>query len=114
MPYLVSSWSNSHFGPQHYHLIEARSEYLISLGRDPFKELLLPEAVIRFKQGFGRLIRSKGDRGMVILLDDRVIEKYYGRLFLSSLPIQTHIRGENALVLRKIEEWNASGLDEEL
>jgi ATP-dependent DNA helicase DinG len=51
---------------------------------------------------------------MVILLDDRVIDKYYGRFFLSSLPVQTHIRGENTLVLRKIEEWNARGLDEEL
>ncbi len=102
------------FWPPTLPLIEARSEYLVSQGRDPFQELLLPEAVIRFKQGFGRLIRSKGDRGMVILLDDRVIDKYYGRFFLSSLPIQTHIRGENALVLRKIEEWNARGLDEEL
>ncbi|HEY8910519.1 MAG TPA: helicase C-terminal domain-containing protein [Desulfosporosinus sp.] len=102
------------FWPPTLPLIEARSEYLESQGRDPFRELLLPEAVIRFKQGFGRLIRSKGDRGLVILLDDRVIEKYYGRFFLSSLPILTHIRGENALVLRKIQEWNARGLDEEL
>jgi ATP-dependent DNA helicase DinG len=99
------------FWPPTLPLIEARSEFLISQGRDPFQELLLPEAVIRFKQGFGRLIRSKGDRGMVILLDDRVIDKYYGRFFLGSLPIQTHIRGENELVLRKIEEWNARGLD---
>ena len=99
------------FWPPSLPLIEARSEFLKSLGRDPFQELLLPEAVIRFKQGFGRLIRSKGDRGIVILLDDRVIEKYYGRFFLNSLPIQTHIRGENSLILRKIEAWNAMELD---
>jgi ATP-dependent DNA helicase DinG len=102
------------FWPPSLPLIEARSEFLKSLGRDPFQELLLPEAVIRFKQGFGRLIRSKGDRGVVILLDDRVIEKYYGRFFLNSLPIRTHIRGENSVILRKIEEWKAMGLDEEL
>lgn len=102
------------FWPPSLPLIEARSEFLKSLGRDPFRELLLPEAVIRFKQGFGRLIRSKGDRGVVILLDDRVIEKYYGRFFLNSLPIRTHIRGENSLILRKIEEWRAMELDEEL
>lgn len=102
------------FWPPSLPLIEARSEFLKSLGRDPFQELLLPEAVIRFKQGFGRLIRSKGDRGVVILLDDRVIEKYYGRFFLNSLPIQTHIRGENSLILRKIEEWRAMELDPEL
>lgn len=99
------------FWPPSLPLIAARSEYLKSVGRDPFQELLLPEAVIRFKQGFGRLIRSKGDRGVVILLDDRVIEKYYGRFFLNSLPIQTHIRGENNLILRKIEEWRAMELD---
>ena len=93
------------FWPPSLPLIEARSEFLKSLGRDPFQELLLPEAVIRFKQGFGRLIRSKGDRGVVILLDDRVIDKYYGRFFLNSLPIDTHIRGDNKLILRKIEEW---------
>jgi len=99
------------FWPPSLPLIEARSEFLKSLGRDPFKELLLPEAVIRFKQGFGRLIRSKGDRGIVILLDDRVIEKYYGRFFLSSLPILTHIRGDSSLILRKIDEWNSTEID---
>ncbi|SPF56771.1 Exonuclease family protein [Candidatus Desulfosporosinus infrequens] len=102
------------FWPPTLPLIEARSEFLKSQGRDPFQELFLPEAVIRFKQGFGRLIRSKGDRGVVILLDDRAIDKYYGRFFLSSLPIQTHVRGENKLVFRKIDEWNARELDEEL
>ena len=99
------------FWPPSLPLIEARSEFLKSLGRDPFQELLLPEAVIRFKQGFGRLIRSKLDRGIVILLDDRVIDKYYGRFFLNSLPIETHIRGENSLILRKIEEWRDMELD---
>lgn len=102
------------FWPPSLPLIEARSEYISFQGRDPFQELLLPEAVIRFKQGFGRLIRSRKDRGIVILLDDRVIDKYYGRYFLSSLPIRTHIRGENALVLGKIEEWNLGELDREL
>lgn len=93
------------FWPPTLPLIEARSDYLKSQGRDPFHELLLPEAVIRFKQGFGRLIRSKVDRGVVILLDNRVIDKYYGRYFLNSLPIKTHIRGEKSLVFRKIEEY---------
>jgi len=102
------------FWPPTLPLVEARSEFLRSQGLDPFQELLLPEAVIRFKQGFGRLIRSKEDRGVVVLLDDRAIEKYYGRFFLSSLPIRTHVRGENKLILRKIEEWNVRELDGEL
>jgi ATP-dependent DNA helicase DinG len=93
------------FWPPSLPLIEARSEFLKSLGRDPFKELLLPEAVIRFKQGFGRLIRSKEDKGFVILLDDRVIDKYYGKYFLSSLPIQTHYRGDDTFLFQKINEW---------
>jgi len=99
------------FWPPSLPLIEARTEFLKTLGRDPFRELSLPEAVIRFKQGFGRLIRSKEDRGVVILLDDRVIEKYYGRFFLNSLPVRTHIRGDSSLILRKIEEWRAVELD---
>lgn len=93
------------FWPPSLPLLEARSEYFASLGRNPFQELSLPEAVIRFKQGFGRLIRSQGDRGIVILWDDRVISKYYGRLFLNSLPVKTHVRGDRELILRKIEEW---------
>ncbi|WP_172408137.1 helicase C-terminal domain-containing protein [Desulfosporosinus sp. FKA] len=93
------------FWPPSLPLIEARSEFLKAQGRDPFRELLLPEAVIRFKQGFGRLIRSKEDRGFVILLDDRVINKYYGKYFLNSLPVKTHFRGDGNLLYEKIDEW---------
>jgi len=53
---------------------------------DPFNEYALPQAVLRFKQGFGRLIRSKTDRGVVVVLDRRVKSKAYGRAFLESLP----------------------------
>ena len=67
-------------------LQEARAEALEKVGRDPFIELDLPHAVIKFKQGFGRLIRSKTDRGAVLILDSRVVSKSYGRAFLRSLP----------------------------
>ncbi len=53
---------------------------------DPFGQYAVPEAVLRFRQGFGRLIRSKTDRGVVVILDKRVLTKNYGRLFLESLP----------------------------
>ncbi len=86
-------------------LIEARAEFMQSQGRDPFRELFLPDAIIRFKQGFGRLIRSQGDRGVVILLDSRIAEKSYGRVFLSSLPLRTHIRGDRGQILRRLEAW---------
>ncbi|MFZ3372062.1 MAG: helicase C-terminal domain-containing protein [Desulfitobacteriaceae bacterium] len=93
------------FWPPSMPLIEARSELLEAQGRNSFWEFMLPEAVIRFKQGFGRLIRSKMDKGFVILLDDRVIGKRYGSLFLASLPIETHIRGEKKQVLQQINSW---------
>jgi DNA polymerase-3 subunit epsilon/ATP-dependent DNA helicase DinG len=63
----------------------ARSE----LFTDPFSELSVPQAILRFKQGFGRLIRSREDRGVVAVLDRRLLSKKYGQLFLDSLPHTT-------------------------
>ena len=97
------------FGPPNRPLIAARAEYLEAQGKNSFYEYLLPEAVIRFKQGFGRLIRSKTDRGIVILCDGRVIEKRYGRIFLNSLPLKTHSRSTRQQIIDKIDIW----LDEE-
>ena len=66
-------------------IIAARSETF----DDPFNEYNLPEAILRFRQGFGRLIRTQSDRGVVVILDKRVLTKKYGRLFLDSLPVCT-------------------------
>lgn len=67
-------------------LLEARLEAIRSGGGNPFGEYQLPEAVIKFRQGFGRLIRTATDEGMVVVLDPRVYTKPYGRQFLESLP----------------------------
>jgi ATP-dependent DNA helicase DinG len=63
-------------------IIAARSETF----EDPFTEYQLPEAILRFRQGFGRLIRTQSDRGVVAILDRRILTKRYGRAFLDSLP----------------------------
>jgi len=67
-------------------LLEARLETIRRSGGNPFVEYQLPEAVIKLKQGFGRLIRSRRDHGMVVILDPRISTKPYGRTFLESLP----------------------------
>lgn len=64
----------------------ARSEAIELSGGNPFMELSLPEAVVRFRQGFGRLMRRKTDRGVVTVLDRRLLAKRYGSIFLESLP----------------------------
>jgi len=55
-------------------------------GGTPFRDYQLPEAILKLKQGFGRLIRTQDDTGMVVILDPRVRTKPYGKLFLASLP----------------------------
>jgi ATP-dependent DNA helicase DinG len=74
------------FEPPDRPLTQARLDLLKQRGGDPFFDDSLPRAVIRFKQGFGRLIRSKSDSGRVIVLDPRIVSKGYGRAFLASLP----------------------------
>ena len=66
--------------------VEARIEQMRAEGKSPFMEYQLPEAILKFKQGFGRLIRSMTDRGIVVILDPRVRTKPYGKAFLGALP----------------------------
>ena len=71
-------------------------------GGNPFRDYQLPEAVLKLKQGFGRLIRSKRDTGMVVILDPRVRSKPYGKIFLASLP-------ECQLVIEPVDADEAPG-----
>jgi ATP-dependent DNA helicase DinG len=67
-------------------LVAARIEAIQAAGGNAFAEYQLPEAVLRLKQGFGRLIRTASDTGTVVILDPRMLTKPYGRVFLDSLP----------------------------
>jgi ATP-dependent DNA helicase DinG len=67
-------------------LIEARVEAIEARGGDSFREFSLPEAILKFRQGVGRLIRTKNDTGIIVVLDNRILTKQYGRAFIESLP----------------------------
>ena len=82
-------------------IIAARSETF----EDSFNEYSLPEAILRFRQGFGRLIRTQSDRGVVAVLDRRVLTKRYGRLFIESLPVCSMRVGPLADLPRSAASW---------
>jgi ATP-dependent DNA helicase DinG len=67
-------------------LIEAKLELIEERGGDPFTEYSLPEAILKLRQGVGRLIRTKSDRGIIVILDNRIVTRPYGRAFIRALP----------------------------
>ena len=67
-------------------LVEAKLEFIEARGGDPFTEYSLPEAILKLRQGVGRLIRTKSDRGIIVILDNRIVTRPYGRAFMQALP----------------------------
>jgi predicted DnaQ family exonuclease/DinG family helicase len=86
-------------------IIQARSELIKRQGGNSFMEYSIPEAVIRFRQGFGRLIRSRSDYGAGIVLDTRVVKKRYGLIFLHSLPVQPAILDNEEEFWSRLKKW---------
>ena len=82
-------------------IVAARSESF----EDPFHQYMLPEAILRFRQGFGRLIRTQTDRGVVVILDKRILSKQYGRLFIESLPRCNTVQGSVLNIPEEAARW---------
>jgi ATP-dependent DNA helicase DinG len=89
-------------------VFEARREALEQRGGNPFMDLSLPEAVMKFKQGFGRLMRRSSDHGAVAVLDGRLLRKRYGEFFLRALPETKTCFGDLDAVLRSVESFLCS------
>jgi ATP-dependent DNA helicase DinG len=84
---------------------QARVEAIEARGGNAFAEHTVPQAVIKLKQGFGRLIRTQSDRGAVVLLDSRVARKPYGRVFLDSLPPARRLVAERKTVYAALNRF---------
>ncbi|MDB4896995.1 MAG: ATP-dependent helicase, partial [Firmicutes bacterium] len=95
------------FMPPDDPVMQARIEDLERRGLSSFVHLSLPQAIIRFKQGFGRLVRTRADRGVVIVLDNRVSPRQtrYGGQFLRSLPGPSTHTGPAASVIERAIQW---------
>jgi ATP-dependent DNA helicase DinG len=93
------------FSPPDEPLTEARCRLIKEQGGNPFTEYSLPEAVLRFKQGFGRLIRTETDRGIVVIFDRRIMTTEYGKAFLESIPSVTVKKGNIDDLVERIHTW---------
>jgi ATP-dependent DNA helicase DinG len=87
--------------------VEARCEKVAAAGENPFTRFMVRDAVLRLRQGIGRLIRRVGDRGVVIILDNRLHTKNYGTTFLSSLPVVPASYGDTADLLTRVNAFFA-------
>jgi len=90
-------------------LIGAKSSYFENKGLGGFSSYTLPLSVLRFKQGFGRLIRSTRDMGVVFILDKRVVNKWYGSIFLESLPTETSLVRSSLEAKEALNAWFEEG-----
>ncbi|MFV8828338.1 ATP-dependent DNA helicase DinG [Alkalihalobacterium sp. APHAB7] len=96
------------FSPPDDPVLQARSEHMKLEGKNPFMNLALPQAIIRFKQGVGRLIRSEGDRGVIVVMDQRVNSTRYGKMFLLSVEDVPVLKVNTNELLTDLKDWYQS------
>ncbi|WP_040208396.1 ATP-dependent DNA helicase DinG [Neobacillus jeddahensis] len=93
------------FSPPGEPLTEAKCQLIVEQGGNAFSEYSLPEAILRFKQGFGRLIRTETDRGVIIVFDRRIVTTKYGKAFLKSIPSVPVKKGIMDELVEFIHNW---------
>jgi len=93
------------FSPPDDPLTEAKCQLIEKRGGNSFSEYSLPEAILRFKQGFGRLIRTEHDRGIIVVFDKRIVTTKYGKAFLKSIPTVPINRGKMDDLVEIIDSW---------
>lgn len=86
-------------------IVEAYLEKLQTEGKDSFMHYMLPNSLLKYRQGFGRLIRHKTDRGVVLVLDNRIMTKRYGQFFKDTVPAKTHIAMNDLEVYDYLTKW---------
>lgn len=99
------------FQPPNHPLVEAKSEALKQRNQNPFIKYSVPQAVIKFKQGFGRLVRTAMDTGIVIVYDTRVLTTSYGKYFLYSLPGPKIEHLPTNQLVQRVREWMESKVE---
>ncbi|MGN0852680.1 MAG: ATP-dependent DNA helicase [Kiritimatiellia bacterium] len=86
-------------------IVEARCEKIVEAGGSQFRDYMLPEAVIRFRQGFGRLVRTKSDHGVVVITDPRIVTRNYGAVLRKSIPASVHAVATPEEALRRVGDF---------
>lgn len=88
---------------------QARYERLVASGQDPFRAWSLPHAVLKLRQGFGRLVRTKEDTGVVVIMDRRIHDRWYGRVFVRALPPARRVTGPGRVVVPAVRSFLDDG-----
>ena len=86
-------------------IVSAKIDFFEQVGQNAFYEYQIPQAILKLKQGIGRLIRSDEDLGICVLTDSRLINKRYGKDIVESLPSKVNVTSDNSIIINKAETF---------